>query len=394
MTAAPFTPLNVLGLMSGTSVDSIDAACVRIQMAADPLRLETFTLLGSTTLDMAPELQEALHTLMRAPTVSLKTLCELNFEMGRQFGIAAQQLIQQLAAEGIPVDLIASHGQTVYHIPPTLTQAGSTLQIGQPAVISEMTGIEVMADFRPADMAAGGHGAPLVPFADQLLFQDAHIARAVQNIGGIANLTALPAYSEASTACLAFDTGPGNMIIDALMKTFFNAPYDKEGAVAQQGRVHPEMLAAMLTHPFFNEPPPKSTGREQFGQPYVSQLLSNWQGKVSPEEMVATATHFTAITIANAYERFVLPVIPVQEVIAGGGGVFNRTLMDLLSDRLSNLGVILKRHEDFGVPDKFKEALAFALLGYARKMGLPANIPACTGAKHPAILGGSWQPFR
>ena len=386
----PLPALTVIGLMSGTSVDSIDAACIRISVNSGILT--EFAVLQTTTSEIEPTLREQLLTTMANPeAVSLKTLCQLNTQMGAAFADAALILIDNLKAQGITVDLIASHGQTLYHWPPANGVLGSTLQIGDPATIAERSGIDVAADFRPGDMAAGGHGAPLVPFADKLLFQHETRPRAVQNIGGIANVTALPALNDSKNTLLAFDTGPGNMIIDALMQMLFDQLYDAGGQIAARGQVHEPLLQAMLAEPYFQQAPPKSTGRERFGKAYTQALLAQWQSQLSAEDMIATATHFTAITIAEAYQRFVLPQMPLQEMIVGGGGVFNTTLMQSLQAQLSPLGIAVKRHEDFGIDSKYKEAIAFALLGYARKMGIPANIPSCTGAKHPVVLGGLWQ---
>lgn len=385
-------PLNVIGLMSGTSIDSVDAACIRVAMETEPLRLSRYKLLGTTTLDFPPALRETVLRLISDPMVRLKAICQLHSDLGYLFAQAANALIGQLAEKGISVDLIASHGQTLYHIPPHGEQPGSSLQLGQPAIIAEQTGIETVADFRPADMAAGGHGAPLVPFADLLLFQGTTVARAVQNIGGIANLTAIPPRNQPGKSTIAFDTGPGNMVIDGIMQAVFNSPYDENGRTARRGRVHPGMINQMLSDPYFAAPPPKSTGREQFGQTYVNALIEAWQDHMPPEDLVTTATALTVETIALGYERFVLPKLPVKEVIVCGGGTMNAYLMELLSERLSRHGVALRTMEDFGVPSKYKEAIAFALLGYARKMHIPGNLPSSTGAKRPAILGAICAP--
>lgn len=390
MSSLPEVPppvLNVIGLMSGTSVDSIDAACIQVAIDSKTCQLEQLKVLGTVSTDLAPELRADLLNVMGAPTVSLADICRLNVEVGQAFGNAANNLIFQLKAKNISVDLIASHGQTLYHVPPTAGQTGCTFQVGEPAWISALTGINVVADFRQADMALGGHGAPLVPFADKLLFQHLTIAKAAQNIGGIANLTAIPALEDRSNKMMAFDTGPGNMIIDAFCEACFNKPFDSHGEIAAQGQLYAPMLDAMLTHPYFNELPPKSTGRELFGKSYALQLLEQWQDYALAEDMITTATHFTAITIVNAYEQFVLPQIPVKEVVVGGGGVYNITLMQLLQERFSPLGITLKTHEDYGIHSKYKEAIAFALLGYAFTQNIPGNIPSCTGARYPAILG-------
>lgn len=383
--------LNVLGLMSGTSVDSIDAACIRVAMCAEPLALSQFEILGTHTLEIDPALRERLLKVMADNLASLEELCRLNVDVGEVFSSAAQVLIDQLKQQNIRVDLVASHGQTLYHIPPFAQRQGSTMQIGDAAVIAERTGLSVAADFRPGDMAAGGHGAPLVPFADRLLFSDKQIARAVQNIGGIANVTAITALENSKQNMMAFDTGPGNMIIDALCQQGFQQPYDANGEIAARGQVHQGMLKALMAHPYLSLPPPKTTGRELFGENFTQSVVQQWESQVSWEDMIATVTLFTAQSIAEAYKRFVLPRIAVTQMVVGGGGVFNNTLITHLQDQLRPLGVEVKRHEDFGIDSKYKEAIAFALLGYARFIGLPNNIPACTGASHSVVLGGLWR---
>lgn len=385
-----YPALNVIGLMSGTSVDSIDAACIRVQLQRSPLRLAHLEILGTATTEFDEPVKGELMTALNESRASLETICRLHARMGMLFAQTAVKLIADLKCRDIRADLVASHGQTLYHIPPSADAPGSTLQIGDPSVIAEQTGLEVIADFRPGDIAAGGHGAPLAPFADMLLFQDKEIPRAVHNIGGISNLTVLPALNDTENRIMAFDTGPGNMLIDTLTQLLFDLPYDKDGEIAQMGGVRPAMMDELMAQPYLALPPPKSTGRELFGRKYAESFLSRWQDKFPREDIIATATHFTAITITDAYDRFVLPKVPLKEVILGGGGVFNQTLKELIEERFLLYGIELKTHEDFGIHSKYKEAIAFALLGYARKLGIPANIPECTGAAHPVILGGSW----
>jgi anhydro-N-acetylmuramic acid kinase len=384
--------LNVIGLMSGTSVDSIDAACVRIAIQPDPMRLIELEVLDTLTLDYEASLRHELLDLMAQPQVSLEAVCRLNVEVGESFAHATLALMDKLKSRGLLVDLVASHGQTIYHIPPAGEHLGSTLQIGEPAVIAHHVGLEVAADFRPADMAAGGHGAPLVSFADKLLFQDDETPRAVQNIGGIANLTALPARNSKGQTIMAFDTGPGNMVLDSLVQELFAIPFDCGGEIAATGKIHPEMLRQLREHPYFKQPPPKSTGRELFGKTFTDGILQQWRDQIPPEDIIATATQFTADTIADAYRYFVLPNVPVREIVAGGGGVMNPVLMHKLAECLEPLGIALKTHEDFGINSKYKEAVAFAMLGYARKMHIPANLPECTGASRPVVMGAMWIP--
>jgi anhydro-N-acetylmuramic acid kinase len=275
----------------------------------------------------------------------------------------------------------------------------STLQIGEPSVIAQRTGITTVADFRPRDMAAGGEGAPLVPYADYILFNDRRLIRAVQNIGGIANVTFLPACSDAvrrSSQCtyahttdkdvLAFDTGPGNMVIDGVMRliTRGRRHYDRDGATAAKGTVHEPLLREMLRHPFLRRRPPKSTGREQFGQQYCEWLYSKARKEgLMPEDAVATATAFTASTIASAYRKF-LPAMP-DEMILCGGGAHNATLVRMLQSGLE--GVRIRSTDEFGIDVDAKEAVSFAILAYATIRGVPNNLPRVTGASEPVVMG-------
>ena len=380
-------PKTVIGLMSGTSVDSVDACCARMERAADG-RFQ-YEILGTHTEDIPPTLRQRLLDCMKNAPVSLKELCQLNTAVGELFGETARALLAKLPKD-VQVDAVASHGQTVYHLPPTGKEIGSTLQIGESAIIAEKTGLPVLADFRQADMAVGGQGAPLVPFADRLLFQTPDFARCVQNIGGIGNVTVLPPQGDV----FAFDTGPGNMLIDGAMEALYGQAYDASGQTAATGNVQQPMLSDLLAHPYLAMSPPKTTGREDFGKAYLQGVLAKFQPLLK-QDIVATLTQYTAQTIADAYARFVFPkVSDVREVIVGGGGVENATLMRDLQAHLSKHqpGIQLKTHEDFGVPSKYKEALAFAMLGWAMLTGEPGNVPACTGARQPAILGKLTPP--
>lgn len=383
--------LNVMGLMSGTSMDGIDAACVQLCCSAEPVWLLSWKLLGTYSQPFDEGFRTQLLTLTQSQFVTWEQVCRLNQHCGQLFAETAVQLQKQLLAQAIPVDLIASHGQTVYHLPPSAMQRGTTLQLGDPAQIAVKTHLPVVSDFRLGDMALGGQGAPLVPFADQLLFQSETQARAVQNIGGIANLTAFSARNE-DKKMMAFDTGPGNMIIDALAQRLFNEPYDPSGELAAQGKVDATLLSDLMNDPYFDMAPPKSTGRERYGKTFVDNLLLKWQSQLYPVDLMATLTAFTVESIVQAYARFVLPVIPVQTVIVGGGGVQNKTLMSSLEKHLQPLKIQLSPHEAFGVPSQYKEAIAFAMLGYARYYGLPSNVPDCTGAEALLSLGGMWLP--
>lgn len=365
----------VIGLMSGTSADGVDAALCRLCGRGETRRAE---VVAFRCYPYEPEFRQELMALF-APDVSAESVAQMNVRLGRRFAEAALDLKRESGVGA--VDLIASHGQTICYLP----EVGATLQIGEPAVIAELTGVMVVADFRPRDLAAGGQGAPLVPYADYVLFRDAERTRAVQNIGGIANVTVVPAGAGLEEV-LAFDTGPGNMVIDGLATVLSDGrvSYDRDGALAARGEVDQQVLQELMQHPFLSRKPPKSTGRESFGAQFVREVLARTRGR-SAEEVLATATAFTAESIAAAYRDFVFPRQEVDEVILGGGGSYNATLRRMLEARLPEVKVLA--HEDFGINGKAKEALAFAILGDQTALGLPANVPAATGAGHPVILG-------
>ncbi len=293
----------------------------------------------------------------------------------------------------IKLDLIGCHGQTLYHQARPAAYAGRTFactwQLGEPAAIASASGVPVVSNFRPADMFAGGQGAPLVSLLDYVLFADTKRGRILQNIGGIANLTAIPARATPA-AVIAFDTGPGNMIIDALTQSLFNKPYDRNGALAARGRVLAHALKAALRHPFFRLQPPRTAGREQFGREFATAFLASCQ-KISlkPEDAIATATALTAESIARSYAQLIAPHMKTRAVdyIVSGGGARNRTLMSMLANHLELLGCHLSASAEFGLPVEAKEATAFALLAWQTWHHLAGNVPAATGAARPAILG-------
>ncbi len=412
--------LRVAGLMSGTSVDGVGVAIVDIHD-------RQVRVLAFATFPYSSALRKEVLNLCRPETAHLDQICHYNHVLGEVFADAVIQLCQR---SGIPLDsldLIGSHGQTIYHDPVCSDAArrsspcprrhttsrrliGSTLQIGEPCRIAQRTGITTVADFRPRDMAAGGEGAPLVPYADCVLFRDERLCRTVQNIGGIANLTYLPPRRScvparrpsgergrsphkehqgkhaAENNVLAFDTGPGNMVIDGMMRliTKGQRQYDRNGATAAKGEVHEGLLQEMLLHPFFRRRPPKSTGREQFGQQYCEWLYDKARReRLLPEDMAATATAFTASSIALAYRKF-LPRLP-DEMILCGGGAHNTTLVRMLQQQL--IGVRIRLTDEFGISVDAKEAVSFALLAYATIRGLANNVPAATGAREPVVMG-------
>ncbi len=377
----------LLGLMSGTSVDGIDAALVEFEGQGDGLK---WTLPGFTCVPWAVELRAAILDACR-PDARLQTIVALNVRLGEAFAEAAKVAADKMGVSLADIGCIASHGQTVWHQPTPLTIAGQavtgTLQIGEPSVIAARTGCVVVADFRTADMAVGGQGAPLVPFADYALFHSATETRVVQNIGGIANLTYLPAGGGLEEV-IAFDTGPGNMLLDALMQRITEGArqYDAEGAFAGRGNICAPLLELFLDDPYFALPPPKTTGREQFGQAYADRFYQEAQKfGCGNEDILATATRLTAQTIARACRDWLPAQGPIDTVIVGGGGTANLPLMQMLRDLLAPARITTSA--EFGLPDDAKEAVAFALLAYETLHGRPSNVPSATGAKSAAILG-------
>jgi anhydro-N-acetylmuramic acid kinase len=317
-------------------------------------------------------------------------ICELNFLLGEFFARAALTVIRQANRKPSQITAVGSHGQTIHHLPNAKTP--STLQIGEPCVIAERTGITTVGDFRVRDMAAGGQGAPLVPYADWALFTHDQRPRIIQNIGGIGNLTLLPPRAELDDV-VAFDTGPGNMVIDAAVTALSRGKqtFDRNGRLAAAGQTSPELLADCMKHPFIRRDLPKTTGREEFGEMFLSWLLARARRRrLTDADIVATVTEFTAASIANAYRRFVLPKLNARDlaklqIILGGGGVKNPTLVRLLFE---HIGVgTLCTHEDFGIPSSAKEPLAFAILAHETLLGKPGNVPAVTGARRAVALG-------
>lgn len=368
----------VIGLMSGTSVDGVDAARIRLSGSGRETRV---TLERFVTYPFPPELRRQALAVSHGQG-NAETVSRLNFALGALFAEAARAV-----AQDVPIDLIASHGQTVSHTAPTVAAAGgATLQIGEAALIAARLGVAVVSDFRVADMAVGGQGAPLIPYADWCLLTHPTHARAVQNIGGIGNVTFLPADA-ISKNVIGFDTGPGNMLIDraAAFATGGTATYDKDGTIAARGSVCPPLLTWLREHPFLRQHPPKSAGREEFGERFWETARERAAAfpNCGPEDVTATMTAFTAESIADAYARF-LPY-PPDEVIVGGGGARNPVLMARLRERLAPARV--RTHEEIGINGDAKEAMAFALLANEYMLGNPANLPSVTGASRPVRLG-------
>lgn len=379
--------MTVAGIMSGTSADGIDVAVVRIVPGK---RLPKLTLLAHEGFVFPAALRRAVLVAMNAEATSTAELARLNWRLGLAYTEAVQSTINR---HKVKIDLIGCHGQTLFHQARPATYAGRkfacTWQAGEPAIIAATLGIPVVSNFRPADMVVGGQGAPLVPLLDYVQFADTKRGRVLQNIGGIGNLTAIPAAAT-SAQIIAFDTGPGNMVIDALALELFGKPFDRNGAIAASGSVLGPVLQAELRNPYYRLKPPRTAGREQFGREYAAKFLSSCNRySHKPEDALATATALTAETITASYKRYVLPRMRKSAVdyIVSGGGARNRTLMVMLAEQLHPLGCDVATSEQFGLPAEAKEAAAFALLAWQTWNRKPGNVPAATGAARAVILG-------
>src|ERR1051326_4035071 len=372
--------------MSGTSADGVDVALMRLRGTGSYLSYE---LLGHHHFDYPKPLRQAALNAMNATRTSVAELSRLNFRLAEFYAEAVQQARKKTHVPSL--DLVGCHGQTIYHQGEAELYLGKkiacTWQTGEGSVLAARLGVPVVSDFRPADMAAGGKGAPLVPLLDFVVFRSPAYGRIVQNIGGIANLTAIPAKARPQDV-LAFDTGPGNMVIDQLMQILFKKPYDRDGEVARDGTVIAPVLEQALRTPYFRQDPPKTAGREEFGREYAQAFLRRC-GRAEKANVIATATALTASSIADAVERFVLRNKHGRfgRLIVSGGGTKNPTLMKMLAENLSPLGVLLRYSDKYGVPSQAKEAMAFALLAYQTWHRLPGNVPSATGAEKPAVLG-------
>jgi anhydro-N-acetylmuramic acid kinase len=375
----------IVGLMSGTSADAVDAVLVRFR----GLGLETrHEILAYRETPLEPALRREVLEVAAARELAPERLMRLDAALGERFAAAVFELLAEAKVDRERVDAIGSHGQTVRHLP---RHKGSgqalTLQLGSAALLAERSGLVVVSDFRTRDTAAGGEGAPLVPLADWWLFRSESESRALLNLGGMANVTWLPRGGTLS-AVLAFDTGPGNAVLDALMslRSDGRETHDRDGAIAARGRVNEAVLAELLEDPFFMLPPPRSTGREHFGDSYAVKLRElGLSLGLSEEDVLATAVGLTAASVAGALQRFIVPRGRPDAVYVSGGGVRNRTLMAALERRIG--GVKLQPVAALGVPPESKEALAFAFLAHQTLCGLPGNVPVATGAAHPAVLG-------
>jgi anhydro-N-acetylmuramic acid kinase len=395
----------VAGVMSGTSADGINVALVRFATEAAGRAKSSsprgksranFELLAHEEYPFPAPVRRAILSMMNAELVRVADLARLNFLLGELY---AEAVVKTARQHRVKLNLVGCHGQTLYHQGSPQRFLGRKLavtwQTGEAAVIASKVSVPVISDFRPADMAAGGKGAPLVPFLDYLLYRDLSISRIAQNIGGIANLTAIPAGASLENL-IAFDTGPGNMVIDAVMEELFAKRYDRNGKVAASGRVLDHVIAQLLRAPFFRQNPPRTAGREEFGREYVGQFLRLCH-RASKSDVIATATALAAHSVTDSVKRFVVPKFASpnkagrskndHQMIVSGGGAKNPTLMAMLRDAVAPLGISLHFSDEFGVPAEAKEAVAFALLAHETWHRRPSNVPSATGAKRPAILG-------
>jgi anhydro-N-acetylmuramic acid kinase len=382
--------MTVAGIMSGTSADGIDVAFTRITPHPDDPEAPALKLLGHAGFPFPPALRRAVLAAMNADAIATAELARLNWRLGQAY---AEALAVALERHPCRLDLVGCHGQTIYHQATPARYLGRdascTWQIGEMAMLAEQSGVPVVSNFRPADMVVGGQGAPLVPLLDYVLFRHPTRGRVLQNLGGIGNLTALPPKA-GPLQVVAFDTGPGNMVIDQLMQQLFRKRFDRGGKTGARGAVIKAVVSSRLHEPFFAARPPKTAGREQFGSDYAARFLDACRkASGSPEDAIASATALTAQSVALAYSSFLFKTMrkaPVDFIVSGGGAR-NLTLMQMLRGQLEPLGCTVQASDDLGLPAEAKEAAAFALLAYETWHRRPGNIPSATGAARPAILG-------
>ncbi|HFK1450006.1 MULTISPECIES: anhydro-N-acetylmuramic acid kinase AnmK [Bacillus cereus group] len=378
----------IAGVMSGTSLDGIDVALVRIEGSGVDSKVE---LIHFTTVPFRNDIKNEIQQVLSIENSNVQLICSLNFKLGLCFAKAVKEVCKEANFPLRQLDLISSHGQTIYHQPkPEGNMISSTLQIGEPAVIAYETNTTVISNFRTMDMAAGGQGAPLVPYSEVILYRDPSKNRLLQNIGGISNVTVIPSQKSDQNV-IAFDTGPGNMVMDEVCQRLFQLPYDQNGNIAKQGVVVEEILTYCMNHSFLKMHPPKSTGREQFGEEFVIELLKRLE-KHSKENILTTVTMFTASSIVHHYKEFILPYYEIDEVILGGGGSYNSTLVEMIRYGLKDEKCTIFIQEDIGYSSEAKEAIAFAILANETHHRNPSNVPSATGAKKSVILGNVTYP--
>ncbi|AMC93039.1 hypothetical protein AOC36_03285 [Erysipelothrix larvae] len=370
-----------LGIMSGTSLDGIDVASVLFDKGRCTLRhFESYPI--------DDDLKQKILDACNPETSGVDTICSLNFELGKTIAQCVETF-QHTYHE--PLDFIATHGQTLYHIPSSTDHlVRSTLQIGEPSYLAYQFGVPVVSNFRVMDMVAGGEGAPLVPFTEKILFYDEQVTTCIQNIGGIGNVSVIS--KDKQKEVIAFDTGPGNMWMNAAMQAFYKKPYDKDGAIAQMGSEIPELMQDLICDPYFNITPPKSTGREYFSEAKVHAFCKRYCDR--QEDLIHTLTKFTAYSIYRSYQDYILPHETIDRIVLCGGGAYNKTLVSMIQAYFKNNALSVVTMEDLGYSSDAKEALAFALLGYNTLLGNVNNCPSATGAKEQVICGMITPPHR
>jgi len=382
----------IIGLMSGTSLDGVDATLVRISQDKD----DKVSLLYHHYLPYSPEMREKISGVCRKDTATISDIVDVHFGLSRWYAKAVNTLLEKSGYEADSIDAISMHGQTVWHSPIPAPFPGpdgefgvtGTLQLGNPLVLKELTHIPVVSDFRSADMAVGGEGAPLAPYSDYMMFGSTQEGRIIQNIGGIGNATILPAV-HGQRDVFAFDTGPGNMVIDELVSIYTDNKqlYDDQGKIARGGTVNEMIITHFMKDSYYKKSPPKSTGREVYGKDFTRTFLAMCtENHLSLVDAIATATAFTAQTISQSYKDFILPFHRISRVLVCGGGALNLTLLDMIGQRLPE-GIEVTTTSAFGIPDQGREAMAFAIIAHQSLLGKSGNLPQVTGARVPVVLG-------
>lgn len=370
-----------VGLMSGTSLDGVDAVLVDINGTGMDTKVQVVKF---NTYEIPVDIKEEIKKACLLNESSSALICSLNFKLGHLFSNAVKSICKEANLNPQDLDFVASHGQTIYHIPKAVGSfIPSSLQIGEPAIIAYENNVKVVSNFRTMDIAAGGEGAPLVPYSEFILYGGRGEDIALQNIGGIGNVTVIPGEKDMRKV-YAFDTGPGNMMIDEACQRLFGVKYDKGGEIASRGKINKAMLDNLMSHPYISVFPPKSTGREDFGEDYVCLLLEKYK-ELPKEDIIATLTAFTAESIIDSYNKHVIPKVNLKKIIIGGGGAHNKTLMKYLKEGFVGIDVLTQ--EEIGYSSDAKEAIAFAILGNETIHGNTSNVPSATGASKDVVLG-------
>ena len=375
-----------VGLMSGTSLDGVDTVLCEISGQDESTKVKQ---LYFKTYDIPESLRTKIRKCCSRELIPVDLICSLNFELGYLFADSVKSLCKDANVKLEDLSFIASHGQTIFHIPKAYDDyVPSTLQIGEAAIIANECKTKVISNFRVMDMAVGGEGAPLVPYSETLLYSEEDQAVALQNIGGIGNVTVLPKKGDTKKV-IAFDTGPGNMMIDEAVRTFYGKKYDTDGYYARQGNLISSLAAELKEHPYFNLEIPKTTGREMFGEHFTKSILEKYHS-CEPNDLIHTFTWFTAYSIAYHYKKYLISEYGLKKCIIGGGGAYNSYLLELIRNEIPEVTVMTQ--EEHGFSSEAKEALAFVILGNQTYHRSPSNVPSATGAKKSVILGQITYP--